>query len=57
MYLYKKKKNDEVAKERLKKLDFSKLNYVTMNCCQNKQIQYYFSIELPQLLQVLTGEI
>ncbi|CAF0714492.1 unnamed protein product [Brachionus calyciflorus] len=38
------------AKERLKKLDFSKLNYVTTNCCQNQQLQYYFSMEIPQLL-------
>ncbi|RNA03665.1 hypothetical protein BpHYR1_004291, partial [Brachionus plicatilis] len=40
----------EIAKERLKKLDFSKLNYVTTNCCQNQQIQYYYSMEIPQLL-------
>ncbi|RNA21254.1 hypothetical protein BpHYR1_020360, partial [Brachionus plicatilis] len=50
-------KDKEIAKERLKKLDFSKLNYVTTNCCQNQQIQYYYSMEIPQLLNLQNGYI
>jgi hypothetical protein len=45
-------KNDEKLKERTRKLDFDKLNYVTTNYSENQQLQYYFSMELPELMRV-----
>lgn len=36
----------------MKKLDFAKLNYVTTNICRNQQLQYYFSMEIPELMHV-----
>jgi hypothetical protein len=45
-------KNEESKRERKKKLDFAKLNYVTTNICRNQQLQYYFSMEIPELMHV-----
>ncbi len=44
-------------KERQKKLDFAKLNYITTNYCENQQLQYYFSMELPELMRVYRNHL
>lgn len=50
-------KSEENKKERLKKFDFSKLKYASTNCSQNQQLQYYFSMEIPNLLHLQNSQI
>jgi hypothetical protein len=45
-------KSDSGQNDHIKKLDFAKLNYFTMNFTRNQQLQYYFSMEIPELLNV-----
>ena len=49
--------SEQIFKERKKKLDFSKLNYVTTNFCENQQLLYYFSMELPELMRLQNGNM
>lgn len=44
--------NAEKLAERKKKLDFAKLGYITSSFSENQQLQYYFSMELPELMRV-----
>ena len=43
---------DTTMEERLRKTDISKLHYATANCCENQQLQYYYSMELPEMMHV-----